>query len=81
MIRPYAECCGILGIDAIAYRKDGVEIIEIGFCGLSFPGYCTVPSGCFHFGNNHIFLKFAGCEDVLKVFGDAGTFVPNSSAI
>ncbi len=30
-----------------------------------------MSSGCFHFGNNHIFLKFAGCEDVLKVFGDS----------
>ena len=74
LIRPNAECCGILGIDAIAYRKDSVEIIEIGFCGLGFPGYCTVPSSCFHFGNNHIIQKFAGCEDVLKEFRDSRNF-------
>ena len=27
---------------------------------------CIMSSGCFHFGNNHFFLKFAGCEDVLR---------------
>lgn len=29
-------------------------------------GYRTVSSGCFHFGNNHIFLKLAGCKDVFE---------------
>lgn len=33
-----------------------------------------MSSGCFHFGNNHIFLKFTRCKDVLNLLGDSWNF-------
>lgn len=37
LIRPDTECSGVLGVDAIAHRKNGIKIIELSFCRLSLP--------------------------------------------
>ena len=53
--RPNTKLRGTAGIYSIPNRNNDIKIVIINQMALVFAFYRTMSSGCFHFGNNHIF--------------------------
>jgi len=70
--RPDAKLCGAPGIDPVTDGDDGVKVVDFCLLLLSSSRYCSVWSGYFQIGNNHLFLKLSFLENVLQVLADGG---------
>ena len=68
--RPNSELRRPPRIHPITDGNDCVQIVEINRVFLRFTFNSTVPSGCFHFGNNHSFNQFTTFKDILQMLTD-----------
>ena len=62
---PDAKAGGLAGVDPVAHRYDGVEVVELGRAG---DGAAAFGLNYFHFGNSSFSDKFAFLVNVGQVF-------------
>lgn len=65
---PNSKGSGPPAIDSISYTDNGIKVLKIHTSRLSFTLNCPMSGGYFHFGNNHIFLKFTFLKNIFQVF-------------